>query len=432
MFEDHILNKVVAFVDDGVKFSVLQFVSRDFHAFAWNPEFNTELALAKKAKRNMRLIACSPAKAKQLWSRLKRLKFAGPADEQLFTLFLDLNVSSLERIELEKPSSACVKVMMERIPRARNLRALHIAETELQTVEELNVFAENLPKFSELFLSEVFIVRSAGLVSVPASPSVIDKRESSQLDRLDVYILPFGELLEFFKLTLSTVLLPKLSYLRIRCLTSPGHAEELAAVIDAKVPTKGWAALTDIDVGILTESLVDTIENVSGDAIKTAAFTARVEVEIKRLPEVFPQIQSLTMRVKHNQQLCELIEVIQNSGWKSSLRNIRFSWSLVNSISVETFVQLRILLRAFKHFHACARYLTASTCFDKSPEIALPSSAFDVFFTEMCVDRIVCECDNCGGGTGDVDPSHVIETAEEEWESLPLELKTQYLRNIQI
>lgn len=55
-------------------------------------------------------------------------------------------------------------------------------------------------------------------------------------------------------------------------------------------------------------------------------------------------------------------------------------------------------------------------------------SYFCAFFDELCRDRIVCECNDCAGG--DFDPSHILEMAQDEWDSLPSELKHSYVETV--
>ena len=59
--------------------------------------------------------------------------------------------------------------------------------------------------------------------------------------------------------------------------------------------------------------------------------------------------------------------------------------------------------------------------------VSIPISSkepFEVFFNELCRDRIVCECDECS--CGEQDESHILELAQEEWYSLEIDQRTQF------
>ena len=101
MFEDHYLDLISCFLEPQTKLKTLQLVNKDWFAFAWNPEYWPKLTITGKSAQSMRLIANHKERASQLFTRLKYLKLSGPADESLFAFFLNQNLASLERIELE-------------------------------------------------------------------------------------------------------------------------------------------------------------------------------------------------------------------------------------------------------------------------------------------------------------------------------------------
>jgi hypothetical protein len=431
MFEDHVLNKIEGYLDPQVKLECLQFVSRDMHAFAWNPEFSPTLII-EAGSLHMQLVRSDISRAKLLYSRLKRIRLVGPKHTEVFEEFVQLNHETVEFIELIKPDSSAVRTLMDCLPKLQGLRYLYVSETELESVEDLDVFAINLPKLEELIVNEVFMIRGLSSTSTPVSPNTsLLAKSQSLLERLDIYILPFGELLEFLKRSFSHCVFPSLRFFHVRCLSSPAHADQLANVIEAKVPSQGWNCLQDVDVGIVTDSLVSSLKNVCTDQVRSVCFSARLETDLGLIAEAFPLIRNFSARVKHNAQLLELVHVISDSSWSGSLKNFRVSWSVVNSMSAETLVRLRISLGRLGFFHASARLVTACTETRPKPMVQR-GDGFEIFFIDICKDRIVCECDECGAGTGDVNPAHILELAREEWDCMDQSLKAEFLSVVRI
>ena len=430
--DENILNEIVSYFPRKFKFSTFQFVSKDFYAFVWNPNYNRAVTfdfehrpgldvklLNRKSKDTLFGTSC-------IWSSLSRVKLIGLTDNRHLSLVEQLaSLSSLEHVEITRSQPGCVKALIAGLRGSQSLVSLVISEVEMETVEDIDVWSLRLPHLTSLVLNEVFVIHSPG--SGPSSPSGLGTMASlypSCLERMDIYVGPFPELLNVFQRALSTVSLSNLTFLRIRCPSTPSHPDKLASVISAKVSVNGWPSLNQLEVGFVTSSLVHSLRD-RCPAVSRISFSDRVDATLTEIACAFPQVHDLTLRVKHNGQLEELVQVYMNTSWRHSVDHLKVTWTVVNSMSVETLVALRVAV-GLRFFHCSARSLHASDSLCVRRE-----SFFCAFFDELCRDRIVCECDDCGGGTGDVDACHILETAQEEWEALPSELKHSYVETVQ-
>jgi hypothetical protein len=430
--DENILNEIVSYFPNKFKFNTFQFVSKEFHAFVWNPNYN-RLAIfdferrpsidVKLLNRKSITTLLSPG---GIWSNLSSVKLVGLMDNCHISLVHDLtSLRSLEHIEITRSQPNCVKALIGGLRESHSLLSLVISEVEMETVEDIDVWSLRLPHLTTLVLNEVFVIHSPG--SGPCSPSGQGTTASlypSCIERMDIYVGPFPELLNLFQRALSTISLSNLTYLRIRCPTAPSHPDKLASVISAKVNVNGWPSLAQLEVGFVNSSLIHSLRD-RCPAVSRISFSDRVDASLGELACAFPQVVDLTLRVKHDGQLQELVHVFMSTSWRHSVDHLKVIWTVVNSMSIETLIALRVAV-GLKFFHCSPRSLVASDSLCVRRE-----SYFCAFFDELCRDRIVCECDDCGAGTGDVDPLHILEMAQDEWDSLPSELKHSYVETVQ-
>ena len=436
--DETLTNEISIFLGKKERFKTLQFLSRELYAFVWNPQYSQSLVLGASGGIEPALVKFSLERAVELWSKLKHLTMVGTeADTPLiFQRLLEANTSSLYCIELVKPSAHSVATLLSMLPRCSQVSTLKLAEAELESVGDLAIYRSGVCSVRRLIIDEIFLVRSSTNPSVVSSPMAVKAlmrrpREEQALESLDVYILPFSEQISFLNSCLSYGLFPNLSSIRIRCLSSVSHADMLASVIEAKVPIHGWPLMERIDTGMITESLFATLtDHCAADRIKSLSFGDRIDVELPDLTNAFPLTEIFVARVKNNIHFLRMVEAIEVSSWKSSLRSLKISWSVLNSISVSVLVRLRIALHDLAWFRASARQVTvtASKQSRVAPPTVVSKDAFQMFFVEICKDRIVCECDECGAGCGDVDETHVLEMAQDEWNELDKNLRNEYVR----
>ena len=436
--DEHVLNEIFSFFPELFKFKTLQFLAKDYRDFVWNCQFNGRLELDFDASSCSIPLALLNARRGSehtlfargaIWSRLRHLRLVGQTEfsPALLELIVGANIETLERIELIRANSETVSSLLGLVGESSCLRSISICEAELESVHELDVFS--IPSLQELRLNELFLIKDQSVLTIsPPSRAVsrdelvvveeLPQQTTHGLERLELYLLPFSELLNFLKLSFSTHRFPNLSVLKIRCLSNVAHADQLASVLSAKVGDGGLPALADLDVGILTERLLNSVEAVCGQAgLRRLSFASRLEIDVATdllgFAQQFPDVEELTVRVKHSEQLAALAAVVADSNWKQSLKKLKLTWSVINSISAEALVALRAAVAEARRVHAAQRSFVIESRTKSAPAIVNP---FERFFVELCRDRIVCECDECA--YGDVDESHILDLAQEEWDAL--------------
>ena len=436
-----VLNEIFTFLSEKEKFSILQRVNKDWKSIVRHPEFNQSVSLFlkesnsknlqtrlyRKYEKNLHVLFTPPL---GLWSQLKHISVTGLSGQtsNLLEHILQMG-SALESLELIRPDPQSVYTIVEHAHRLENLSHISISEVEMESLHEIDFFS--FPSLSELILDEVFLVKDHSVLSLtPPSPSEDSNlRESHNLKCLDLYILPFSELLNFFKITCARFAFPSLLYLRVRCLSTSQHADQLATVIDTKVPQCGWSSLSSIEFGIVTDELVESISSkCNPTSLRKIIFPSRLDVTLlksfNQFANRFGNVSDLTVRIKSSSQLEQLAEVIRNSPWRYSITSLRVSWSVLNSISVTALAKLRISFGKERYLRASARMVEAKSgmIFDKE------STHFDKFFRELCKDRIVCECEECAS-SGVNDAEHITALAEEEWETeIPKSLRDELIQ----
>lgn len=428
--DENILNEIVSYFPKKFKFNMFQLVSKEFNAFVWNPNYNRS-AIFDFERRPSIDVKLFNSKSRStlfgpggIWSNLSSVKLVGLMDNCHISLVHDLtSLRSLEHIEITRSQPNCVKALIKGLGESQSLLSLVISEVEMETVEDIDVWSLRLPHLTTLKLNEVFVIHSPG--SGPCSPSGFGTTAGllypSCLEHMDIYVGPFPELLNLLQRALSTVSLSNLTYLRIRCPTAPSHPDKLASVISAKVNVNGWPSLTQLEVGFVNSSLIHSLRD-RCPGVSRISFSDRVDASLGEVACAFPQVVDITLRVKHDSQLQELVQVFMSTSWRHSVDHIKVTWTVVNSMSIDTLIALRVSV-GLKFFHCSPRSLIASDSLCVRRE-----SYFCAFFDELCRDRIVCECNDCAGG--DFDPSHILEMAQDEWDSLPSELKHSYVETV--
>lgn len=442
--EENVLNEIVSYFPSNFKFKTLQFLAKDFSNFVWNSIFNSELVIdfnAVKASACRSLLLSRRGQEQTLfqsggiWSNLRHLKLVGWRDNaSLLELIVVSNLHTLESIHLVRPDADAVSLLVALLQTPSNVKSVTIAEAELESVHDLCFLT--IPTLTELKLNELFLIKDQSILTIsPPSRSSsfegqIVERDANTvahgLTNLELYLLPFSELLNFLKISFSSYTFPDLKRLQIRCLSGVSHADQLAAVLAAKAGDAGLSALEDFDVGILTKRLLFTLETVcSGSSLRKLSFASRLEIDVSSdlsdFAHRFPAIENLSVRIKSSEQVVELATVVSNSNWSRSLTAVKVTWSVVNSIDGRALVRLRASLARSDNVHATQR------TFILDDRVSIPISSkepFEVFFNELCRDRIVCECDECS--CGEQDESHILELAQEEWYSLEIDQRTQF------
>jgi hypothetical protein len=196
---------------------------------------------------------------------------------------------------------------------------------------------------------------------------------------MDIYISPFPELLNFLRLSLSRVTLEHLSVLSLRCVGSSSQSDQLASVISAKVPRLGWTNLRELEVGVVTNALVSVLKE-RCPSLRRINLSAQAEARLVDIAHAFPQVSDLSLRVKSNDQLGELISVLHLTSWKSNIKRLKITWTVVNSIPAESLVKLRIALRDLAGIKCTARSITLWT----DSRGSKPLDAFSLFLSEIC------------------------------------------------
>ena len=377
--EDQLLNAIMAYFSDEVRFEVFQFVSRDWHACVWNPSFNQSLVLdsCQSSSIGMRLVRFRGLDVfSSVWSRLVSVKLVGIKDPALVRAVMA--IPSLRTVEMASTTAECVGIVVGALP--RSIEHLSISQVELNDCEEMCIFSSNLANITTLTLSEVFIVKPPGRChsshshrrsKIPKFPSL--------LEEMDVYISPFPELLNFLRLSLSRVTLEHLSVLSLRCVGSASQSDQLASVISAKVPRQGWTNLRELEVGIVTNALVSVLKE-RCPSLRRINLSAQAEARLVDIAHAFPQVCDLALRVKSNDQLGELISVLHLTSWKSNIKRLKITWTVVNSIPAESLVKLRIALRDLAGIKCTARSITLWT----DSRGSRPLDAFSLFLSEIC------------------------------------------------
>ena len=432
-----LLNEIFSFLPDKDRFATIQRVSKEWKAVVWHPEFNRDVCLHldsrnpkdiqtrmfRKFEKKLHALV-GPA---GLWSQLQRLSITGvPHDSDMINSILQTG-PFLQSLELIRPDPEAVCSLVESSCKLENVTRISIKEVELESLHEIDFFSFSL--LTSLSLEEVFLVKDHSVLSLtPPSPADdFISRESHNLKSLDLYILPFSELLNFLKLSLTRFLFPCLLHLRLRCLSSSQHADQLASVIDSKVPVGGWSSLASIEVGIVTDDLVECISSKCDPAnLREMKFPSKLDLTLMqtfyKFANRFNHVSDLTVRIKSSKQLEELAEVITDTPWQFSIDRLKISWSLVNSISVTALTRLRICLGKGRSLHASSRMASIQREDSRGKK-----DAYSIFFQELCKDRLVCECEECAGGQ--VVEEHVRALAEEEWEAeLPRNLRDQLIQ----
>ena len=461
VIDENIISEIFHYFPIKYKFNTFQCVSVDWRSIVWRPCFNRRLVLnfQDSTPTSSSLDADSFVQMELfkrcehslgelfgpdgIWSELTEVRLTGVTRDMDIVEWIR-TIPTLERIELIRPDLESVHAILgspedadDLKPRHPNLKSIRLSEIELESIHQLEFL--RLDNLKELVLNEVFLIKDdSSFLSSPTRRGSFDTcgedlqlapgRKPHCLERLDLYVIPFPELLNFLNNSFSIHSFVSLNFLKIRCLSSTAHADQLAAMIAAKVEPAGWPMLAELEVGIVTSHLVKVLtDKCHPHTLRRLAFTSRVDVamgpDLGRLADFFPNIEEISFRAKSSSQLIEFARVLSLSNWKSSIRKLKISWTVVNSISVDSLVRLRIAMRGMPFFHAGPRMLRVDRKAHRDSVVHV-GDAFDRFYRELCHDRIVCECDECA--QGGVDESHTWEMAEEEWAELDKDLKAAY------
>jgi hypothetical protein len=471
ILDEYLIFEILQYFPLRRRFCAFQFVSKDFYAAVNKPLFNRKLELDLRDSFNEDLedphhtavakLLSEDAQfqlliyercignlrflfdKKGLWSQISELILVGlKTDSQIIRWVARLD--SLESLELIAPEVAAVHDLLD-CDQLPQLKSICLRDVEFESLQELDLFGR--PALEELILSEIFLIKDYSILS----SSIIDLEPlSSQLEdsllnpsppptaildklphvlrRLDLYVIPFPELLGYLKTAFSNYLFPDLNYLKIRCLASSTNADQLASLIDSRVETHGWSALEELEIGIATPKVIRVIEDkCNRSSLKRLAFSSRVDltridVELHSFAAAFPNVSKISFRAKSSSQISEFADLVSRTPWRNSLDKLKISWHIVNSVGVADLVKLRIALGAMRTFIAGSRSLAASRT--GIARDGMRNDGFQNFFIEVCKDRIICECEECQASP---DESHVVEIATEEWAELDLGLKQSYL-----
>ena len=439
-----LFNEIFSYLSEKDKFSILQKVCREWRTVVWHPEFNQTVSLRldesntkhvqtqmyRKFEKHLNALLESTG----AWSQLLRLSITGLTHTSPLLDYIAPIGSSVQSLQLIRPDPESVHSIVENAHQFKNLSKMCVSEVELEFLHEIDFLS--FPLLTDLTLEEVFLVKDHSVLSLTPPSHEDDNfngdiRETCKLVSLDLYILPFSELLNFLKTCLNRFFFPSLTYFRVRCLSASQHADQLATVIETKVPRRGWHSLESIEIGIVTDDLVEAISSRCDPAtLHKIFFPSKIDISFNTTLSLFANrfcnVSDLSVRIKSSKQVEELAGVISNSPWRYSISSIKVSWSSINSISVIALVKLRLSLgRDFEQqaFKASSRMVSATLRCTYSKEDDDP---FKRFFHELCRDRIVCECEECASSSN---IEHISALAEEEWESeLPKKLRDQLIQ----
>ena len=401
---------------------------------------------------------------------LRRIELISPPIDFVIDLFLDKEITDCYC--LDEDNINCVDEKLEN-PEGEsflvNLESLWLQDVEIDTMTKIfnyNIFLK-FEKLSEIFFNDIYSIKTntASILSgstpqsrsmsfdevsvlsagdqISLSNSMISPGPSPQLnmhdpfqfppavsqevvhnriEKLDLYMIPFNEALNFIKINFLHNF-PNLKVLKIRCLSSAKHAGLLADVLRYKFNDAGLPSLEEIEIGFLNQDFVKFIVNVcEPNSLKKLSVTSRMDLggvsiadELYEFGCKFDNLLELNLRINKNSQLEELIEFIKDAKFYHKIQRIKITWNLINSIELDTLVTFRHLLAEFDKFIVSSSSLFVERC----GITKVYSNAFERYFFEFCQERVYCECDDClderEEESGIENDQHLQRIAREEW-----------------
>ena len=381
----------------------LGLVSPGFLRIVRNPHLNSRLHLGGGLPRLMEFLFTPPT---GLWCALKEVKidFSKIPDEHQLALHLRA-LTTLECMHLLGASAEFLLTLFADPQGLSSLKSLILEDAECGESQDwlLGMFLR-FRCLEELVLNEVSFVKSVGGSAVPSPRSLEGADFWHQIQKIDLYLIPFAEVIGFVRASFPSHM-PLLKSLKFKCLSSVRDSSLLGAILDSRLAE--LPMLEELEVGILTASVAQFLQRKCMH-LRRLVVPSRLAVSAGILTHL-PRLTTIDFRITSNAQLEELASLLADHG---SLASVRLQWNTANGISVHALLHCRHVLSQMRSFHVQARSLEASLF----QPMAQPDSGFRRFYAELCQYRIVCECDECV--RGERDEEHVLELAEEEWDQL--------------
>jgi hypothetical protein len=241
------------------------------------------------------------------------------------------------------------------------------------------------------------------------------------IEKIDLYMIPFNEALNFIKINFLHNF-PNLKVLKIRCLSSSKHAGLLTEVLRYQFASSGLPSLEEIEIGFLTAEFATLLIDVcEPNCLKKLSVTSRIDFSGESISEkLFDfgkrfNLSEINFRIHKNTQLLEIIELIESTPLLHSLKKIKISWNLINSIEIDSLINLRGLLKNFNKFIVSS----CSVVVERDAPKRIFISTFERFYFEFCQQRVYCECEEClderDDETGIENEEHLRRIATGEW-----------------
>ena len=408
---EELLRLILSWVPDEERFGTVSLVNREFALNVWKPDYNQTLILDFTATRRNKCVYIEMLRVrgseilfKTVWSKIKRIEICFFQEDQL-SLISSLP-TTIEEIRLVSPTREFVYQLFSTDVFA-NLKKLILEEIRCESIESIfnkSPF-EKFPSMNEFVLNEIFLVKlnNSSKVHFPPSPS----DSVFRTEKIELYLIPFTEVVEFVG-DFFGASFPVLKILKFKCLSSVGDANLLAAALKQQIDS--LPALEEFEAGVLTVSLLEFLEITSWSSLRKLTIPSRLAVSGDKLVGFLtecPYFNELTIRVGSSNQVDDLSDALA----ELNLEHLEIQWNTLNGISVQSLVKLRNALASFGTFNVSVRSLTA----DRSESKESLSTDFEIFFSEICQNRIVCECNECEDQPSE---EHVLELARDEWDQL--------------